>query len=463
MRVMKFGALAVADAARLRNLVQIVGASRESDPALVVVCTALPDITDKLIGAARTAAHADEATIEAVRRELWSRHRALAERTVPDDWERESLFQEWAALLKVYDRFTRSIATLGEPSPRGIDAVASLGERFVSHLVAVALRQGGVPAREIDASEIIVTDDRYGAARPHPTESAERIRARLAPLGQSGIVPVVTGYIGATPEGVVTTLGRGGGDYTAALIGAALKADEVSLWTDVSGILTADPKLVPEAQTLAELSYAEAEEIARFGPEVLHLRTIRPVAEQNVTLTIRNVLRPDQPGTRIIAEARPTATGARAIISATDLSVLTVAGSDAWSPEVAARALVRLAEAGIEVLTFTESFSEHSLTLAVRRADAAFTRECLTEILEEGPDGGRERPNPAVTAAGMVAVISARDGNDMAPHILAAMSRARAHVLGITRGVSSHNYSLLLPESEVGDAVRALHRELRLG
>src|SRR5262249_20368541 len=155
-------------------------------------------------------------------------------------------------------RFTRSIATLGEHSPRSIDTVAALGERFATHLVATALRQAGVSARTVDATELIVTDNHYGAAWPYPEESSERIRTRLRSLMQARTVPVISGYIGATREGIVTTLGRGGGDYSATLIGAALGAEEVIIWTDVDGILTADPKIVPEARTLPELSYAEA-------------------------------------------------------------------------------------------------------------------------------------------------------------------------------------------------------------
>ncbi len=270
MHVMKFGVVSVSEATRLREMAQIVRAAHIDGKPLVVVCAAISGITDKLISAARGAATGQETAVEEVRRELWGRHRALAEKLASDEWEREALYREWAELLKIFDRFTRSIATLGEHSPRSIDTVASLGERFAAHLVATALRQVGVSARTVDATELIVTDSHYGAAWPYPEESSERIRTRLRSLMQARIVPVITGYIGATREGIVTTLGRGGGDYSATLIGAALGAEEVSIWTDVDGILTADPKIVPEARTLPEPSYAEAAEIATYGPEILH-------------------------------------------------------------------------------------------------------------------------------------------------------------------------------------------------
>ena len=201
------------------------------------LCTAIADLTNLLIGAGRAAARGNLTAAEQARRELWQRHRTLAERLVTDDWERETLYRAWADLLKSFDRIVRAIATLGEHSPRSSDAVAAIGERFIGLLLAVALRRGGVAAQLIDGAELIVTDDHFGNARPLPEETTARARARLLPLTQSRIVPVVTGYIGATRQKITTTLGRGGGDYSATLIAAALEADEVVIWTDVPAFL----------------------------------------------------------------------------------------------------------------------------------------------------------------------------------------------------------------------------------
>ena len=324
MQVMKFGSVSVTDANRLRDVVAIVKAAVDLDRGLVIVCTARPEMTDMLINAARVAATGAENQAEAARRELWNRHRALAEKLVSDEWEREALYREWADLLKQFDRMTRAIATLGEPSQRGIDAVAAIGERFIAHLFAVVLRQGGIAARMTDAADLIVTDNHFGAAHVDPVESMERIHKRLSYLMKAGIVPVITGYIGATREGVVTTLGRGGGDYTAALIGAALNAREVTIWIDVDGILTADPKLAPDARSLPELSYREANEIATFGAEVLHPRTLQPLINSAIILRLRDVLHPANAGTAILAEPKPAHSGARAIISSANLCLLKV-------------------------------------------------------------------------------------------------------------------------------------------
>lgn len=460
MYVMKFGAVSVRDAGRLRELVDIVKA--EAHQPLVVVCSAVPGVTDLLIGAARSASHGDEAIIDMVRRELWGSHRALAERVVSDEWERQELFRDWAELLKIFDRITRSIATLGEQSPRGTDAVAALGERFVAHLVAVALRQGGVAARMVDATELIVTDNRFGAARPFHRESIERIRKRLRPLLQSRVVPVITGYTGATRDNVVTTLGRGGGDYTAALIGAAINAAEVCIWTDVDGILTADPKIVPEARTLEELSYQEAAEIATFGgAEVLHPRTLAPLAEHGITLTLRNVLRPDHHGTRIVPRPQPTGYLAHAIISARNLRMLTLAhGEEGWTPDLAAAALAQLVEAGVDILTFAQSFSERSLTLGVRQADASFAQERLTAIFRRGRGAPAPQPVLVSDAVALVALISASNGYDLMPRTLAALGRSGAHVLALAQGAT--HISFLLPEREVDVVVRMVHQDLEL-
>ncbi len=466
MHVMKFGVVSVSEATRLREMAQIVRAAHIDGKPLVVVCAAISGITDKLISAARGAATGQETAVEEVRRELWGRHRALAEKLASDEWEREALYREWAELLKIFDRFTRSIATLGEHSPRSIDTVASLGERFAAHLVATALRQVGVSARTVDATELIVTDSHYGAAWPYPEESSERIRTRLRSLMQARIVPVITGYIGATREGIVTTLGRGGGDYSATLIGAALGAEEVSIWTDVDGILTADPKIVPEARTLPELSYAEAAEIATYGPEILHPRTLAPVAEKGIVLRIRNVLRPDQPGTLVVANPQPTAHAAHTIISARGLSLLSVAatlGSSAgWSADVVARVLARLADSGVEILNFAQSFSERSLTLTVRGVDAAFAREYLTLAFGREHESDTLREITLTAPIGLVAVISASDNGHLTPQTLTSLGRTGAHVLALAQGASSKHLSFILPEGEVDAVVKALHYDLRL-
>ncbi len=469
MVVMKFGAAAVSDASRINDLVRIVRHGIDEGQALIVVCTAMPEVTNLLIGAARAAARGHLANAEQARRELWQRHRALAERLVTDDWERETLYQSWADLLKSFDRIVRALATLGEHSPRSSDAVAAIGERFIGLLLAVALRRAGVAAQLIDGAELIVTDDHFGNARPLPDETAARARARLLPLIQSRIVPVVTGYIGATRQNITTTLGRGGGDYSATLIAAAINADEVVIWTDVAGILTADPKIVPEARTLPELSYIEAAEIATLGAEVLHPRTLTPLAHRNIPLHIRSLTQPHAPGTRVVAEPRTSPDTARTIISAPSISLIEItmnplaAAEIGWAPELATRVLAELTGCGIEVLTFAQSFSERSLLLAVRMADVEYAYERIEACLLPERESQALRTLSLRSPVALVAALSAPGSVDLAPRALAALARAHATVLAMVHGNASHHLSFIVPEEEMQSVVRALHRELMAG
>jgi aspartate kinase len=458
MLVMKFGAAALGDAGQLRELASIVRTNCDGGETVVVVCSALAGITDALIEAARSAADGGDDKVEFARRELWSRHRALAEKLVGDDWEREALYREWADLLKTFDRYTRALATLGELPPRTIDTVAALGERFVAHLVAVVLRRAGVPAQMIDAAELIVTDDHYGSARPLEPETLKRTSTRLQPLLKARIVPVVTGYLGATREGIVTTLGRGGGDYSASLIGAALNANEVCLWTDVDGILTADPKIVPGARTLPQISFAEASEIAALGAEVFHPHTLGPVASRGITLHIRNIQHSDRDGTRVVVHPQATPHQVRAIISAGALSLLSVSArshAEDWGP-----ALTRMSESSVEILSFTQSLSEHSLTLAVRANDAAFARECLETALKTTHAAGERLQVSITTPVALVALVCVAGSPAIMSQVLASLARAGAHVLTLAQSAS--HVTMLVPEAQATRVVRTLHADLGL-
>jgi aspartate kinase len=456
MLIMKFGAAAINEAARLRDLARVVKDGRDEGYAVVVVCSALAGITDALIEAARAAAEHRDGPVEFARRELWGRHRALAEKLINDEWEREELYREWADLLKIFDRITRAVSTLGELSPRGIDAVAVLGERFMAHLVAVLLRRSGIASQMVDGADLIVTDAHYGNARPFLTETLARVRARLEHATKALIVPVITGYVGATRDGVVTTLGRGGGDYSATLIGAALGATEVFLWTDVDGILTADPKIVAGARTLPEISFGEAAEIAALGAEVLHPHTLAPLEQLGIPLHIRNLNHPERPGTRVVARPQPATPLARTIISARGLSLLSVSAhsDDAdWGPS-----LSRMAASSVDILSFTQSLSERSLTLAVRAADAPFARECLLVAHEQ-----TQAQPPEITLispVGMVALITTSGNDALISRMLTSLGRANASILTLAH--TGTHISMLLPEHQVDAVVRTLHHDLGL-
>lgn len=460
MQVMKFGAIAFADVDRTRETVRILRDVHRDKKSIVVVCSALPGITDALLRAARASVHGGEQYTDLARRELWNRHRSIAEKLVTDEWEREMLFQRLAELLKTLDRMTRAMSTLGEYSARGIDAIASLGERFAAHLIAVVLRQHGVAAQMVDATDLIVTDDRFGSARPYVEDSTLRIQERLIPMLQAGIIPVITGYTGATRTGVVTTLGRGGGDYTAAIIGAAIHAEEVCLWTDVDGILTADPKIVSQAFPLPELSYNEAAEMATLsGSEILHLRTLMPLAANGIQLRIANVLSPSLPGTLVSANPRP-AHQSGAIISTRGLSLVAASASalpavqDAWTPEHAAKIITRLSNAGIETLLAHQSELDRTLMVLVRQSDTPYTDEIFASAFADGYQ------QTTMNSVALISVISAPHGGALTPRAISVLGNAQIHIIATSRAVFGNYVSFVLPDDEVESAVRVLHQGL---
>jgi len=291
----------------------------------------------------------------------------------------------------------------------------------------------------------------------------QRLRAQIGPLVERGVIPVVTGYIAATERGITTTLGRGGSDFSAALIGAGLDADEVWIWSDVNGILTADPNLVPQARTLGELSYAEAAGLAYYGADVLHPKTIRPVIENRIPLRILNSFRPAHPGTRISEAPAAGREVLPAILSTTGLSLI-AAGTrdDSWTLPIAARMLQKLGEAGVDVLMFSQSFSEHSLNLVVRELDQTHCLNTLREL-----DTG-QAPGPWTLGTkekvATVSVVGVPGWNEtgIVSHTFAALGKCGTRVIAVAQAATEHSVSFCIPEEQMVATVRFLHRELGL-
>jgi aspartate kinase len=288
----------------------------------------------------------------------------------------------------------------------------------------------------------------------------------VKPLVERGVIPVITGYIAATEQGVTTTLGRGGSDYSAAIVGAGLDADEVWIWSDVDGILTADPNIVPKARTLNELSYGEAAELAYFGADVLHPKTIRPVVEAHIPLRILNSLSPTHPGTRIVETPRPERQRLPAIISSTGFSLIAVGSQNgSWTLYMPARILQRLSEAGLDVLLFWQSLSEHSLNLMVREPDQ---NHCL-KILREELQNSRQNGGFSLGTKEKVATVSVvgvpgweRNGVGIVSQAFAALGKHDTRIIAVAQAATEFSVSFCIPEAQMADAVRFLHRELGL-
>ncbi len=464
MIVHKFGGTSVGNTQRFSCVADIVMERRTASGETVIVVSAMSGVTDQLIAGARGAAEGKDTVYRGIKAGLLSRHLEVVEALLTHSPERLEVGGLIEDRLHELERFYRSIALLGELTARGRDAVTSFGEQISASILAAVLWERGVRAQAVSATEVVVTDDNFGAATPLMAHTRQRLQQRVKPLVERGVVPVITGYIAATEGGVTTTLGRGGSDYTAALVGAGLDADEVWIWSDVDGILTADPNIVPQARTLAELSYAEASELAYFGADVLHPKAIRPVIESGIPLRIVNSFNPAHPGTLIVETPSPDRELLPAIISTTGLSLIAVGSQDgSWALQNAARALHTLSQAGVGVLMFSQSFSEHSLNLVVREQDQA---HCLNVLAREFKNG---RPGAVYNlgAKERVATISVVgvpgwSENGIASHAFAALGKHGIRVIAVAQAATEYSVSFCIPEEQVADTVRLLHHELGL-
>ena len=301
MIVMKFGGTSVGSAERVRNLGERVREHLHRKPAVVV--SALSGITDLLIRGARFALHRDPAA-EAAVHELESRHHDAIRDLIPPGDVRNRLLAHVEAVAGELRILYTGVHYLEELTPRSLDAISAMGERLSCEIVAAALERLGLPARAFEARNILVTDDSFGRAMPLMDQTQTRVREMIAPFVDGGGVPVMGGFIGATRAGVTTTLGRGGSDWSAAILGSLLPAEEIQIWTDVDGMMTLDPRVFPGARVIAEVSFDEAAELAYFGAKVLHPATIKPAVEKGIPVRILNSLNPSAPGTLITREVR---------------------------------------------------------------------------------------------------------------------------------------------------------------
>lgn len=458
--VMKFGGTSVGSAEAIAKGAEIVQASRKDWDQVAVIVSAMSGVTDALLKGAHSAAAGDKATFKQIAKDLRAKHEAAIDALV-DASQAGALKEKITPYLEEFISLCHAVNILGEASPRAIDAISSLGERMSIHLVAAYLYKIGLEAEAIEASELILTDEVFGSANPQMDETKAQCEARLRPFMQRGGVPVITGFMGATRGGAITTLGRGGSDYSAGILGAALDADEVWIWTDVNGVMTADPRVVAGAQTLPELSFREISELAYYGAKVLHPKTIRPVVERGIDLWIKNTFNPVHPGTLIVRDNGQTAGSIKAVTAIKGQSLITIEGRGMLGvPGVAARTFGAVARSGVSVTLITQASSEQSICFSVpapetHKVIAALEDEFKLELARADIDSVK-----AINDAVIVTVVGAgmKYTPGIAGRIFGALGSAGVNVIAIAQGSSECSISLVVEPKQTEEAVRAIHQ-----
>jgi len=430
---MKFGGTSVADAAAFENVARIVANERRAVP--VVVVSAMSGVTDSLL----SATHID--SLENV----FDRHRAVAHELL--DASRAADFVE----NELRNAAIQLDALLQKPAEYKSlqDAIVSFGEILSSTLLAEVLKQKGIQARQVDARSYIITDEEFTSAAPLMAETFAQSQSELIPILESGVVPVLGGFIGSTKQGVTTTLGRGGSDYTAALIGAALGVSEIQIWTDVTGVLTADPRLVPEAQTVERLSYGEAAELAYFGAKVLHPKTIQPAIENSIPVRICNSRVPREPGTLVGPETETSPRTVKAIAHKTGVTTVQITSARMLGAYGFLRALFEVFDRHRTVVDVVTT-SEVSVSLSLDDASA------LPAIVAELEQLGTVR-----VEKGRAIICVVGEGLRGTPGIAARVfsTISDINVTLISQGASSINFTFAIEEERVKEAVTRLHEE----
>ncbi len=467
--VMKFGGTSMGGAERIRVAAGLIANESKKRPVAVVV-SAMSKVTDLLLEALRRAELGDRAAIHEDLKKLRLRHCEVVAELFSQSPGFAAVGEQALAsvqnLISKFHRIANGVLMLGERPPRSVDEAVAVGERLSSEIMAHYLLATGTDAAAVNGGDVIVTDAVFGNASPQMDLTRERCRQKLAPLLEQGTVPIVTGFNGATPDGRPTTLGRGGSDFSASILAAALDAEELWIWTDVDGIMTADPRLVPDVEVLDEVTYAEAAELAYNGAKLLHPRTLAPLVEKRIPVWSKNSFAPEKPGTKIISEfAEPK--GARAVTSMSNVALVSMEPANAVlsGTKLMARALDALALANVEILVFTSSSYRQSFCFLIRKSDVDAAVEALKSNLSLELAHGYLKPIDVDENVGLLAIVGEgmRGTPGTAGRVFDAISREKINIIAIAQGSSELTIGIVVRLDSLDSAVRAVHQECELG
>ncbi len=462
--VMKFGGTSVGSAARMRVAARLAAEERARRPVAVVV-SAMSKVTDLLLDAMRHAEAGDRAGMETSLAALRQRHEDACRELLPET-RHAAAMAEIHARIAEFERIAEGMAMLNVRPPRSVDEAVATGERLSALLISEYLASEGVPAAVVDAIDVIVTDAVFGNASPLMAPTREKARERVLPLLKKGVLPVITGFNGATADGRPTTLGRGGSDFSASILAAALDASELWIWTDVDGIMSADPKLAPDAAVLDEITYAEAAELAYNGAKVLHARTLAPLIGKGIPVWSKNSFAPEKPGTKIVPTSS-AATGARAVTSMANVALVSIepASPELSAVQVMARAIDAIARVDVEVLVLSSSSYRQNFCFLVREEELERAVEAIEAALALELAHGYVRPVQVDREVGLLAVVGEgmQGKPGLAGRVFTAISRERVNVIAIAQGASEISIAIVVRRDGLEKAVRAVHAECGMG
>lgn len=463
--VMKFGGSSMGSAERIRVAAQLTADQQRQRPTAVVV-SAMSKVTDLLLDTLRHAENNDSDAVAQNLATLRARHHATAQDLLPAALL-DGALAEIDSILAEFERIAKGMQLLGDRPPRSVDEAIAVGERLSALLLAAFLNSQGTPAAAVNAARVIVTDAVFGNATPLLDLTRQKAAEHLAPLLAAHVVPILTGFNGATPDGKPTTLGRGGSDFSASIFAYALDAAELWIWTDVDGIMSADPRLVHNAKVLAEVTYAEAAELAYNGAKVLHPRTLAPLVEKKIPVWSKNSFNTAAPGTYIAPSLTSPGQGARAVTSMANVAMVSLepASAEVTGTRIMARALDALAMVGAEVLTFSSSSYRQSFCFLIRQDELPLVLQALRETLALEIEHGYLRPIEVDDNVGLIAVVGEgmRGSAGLAGRIFTAVSREQVNIIAIAQGSSELTINLVVPRHGIEKAVKAIHAECRMG
>lgn len=460
---MKFGGTSLGDGKRIRNVASLIKRYVKGNE-LVVVASAMSNVTDELIRLTSVAESGREDEVDELLEKLTSQHEDAVGEAVKDERISAEVWRYVQRDLDGLRRAVKGVCYIMEATPRTRDLILSFGERLSTRILWGAMLDLGMPAVYLTGKDAgIVTDSNFGEAVPLIETTRLNLSSRLGDLISDGKIPVVTGFIAADTSGVITTLGRGGSDYTATLIGSAIGADEIWLWSDVDGLMTANPRLVPNAKVLPEVSYAEAIEMAIFGAKGLHPRAFEPTMEKGIPVRIRNTFNPENPGTLITKSRTVSDNVVKAVLLVDNVGMVSVRGTSiVGRPGTAAKVLDAVARRSVNVMMISQSVSESSISFIVKRdalekAVAAIETSLLSLGIAKDVDVEEDVAVVAVVGEGM------RGTPGIAARVFKAVASKGINVMMISQGASELNISFVVRGADAVEAVRAVHDEFNLG